>query len=227
MSTKTILVRIGGATASLVSVFAFSTPARAFTFTTFTDEASFRLEAGSLSTETFNSFTADASFNNAATVILRDFSLTGFGNVDSRNLIDAPPPINSIFSIDGTPLVLGAVASQIGFIATFNSSITAFGATFNGTSDFALSRLRVGSHVVDNLPEITQGTNGFFGFIANSSFTTLTFDISDTGFDAFGADNFLYSSVTPIPFEFSPALGVGALGGLFAAKRLIQKSRKN
>ena len=29
--------------------------------------------------------------------------------------------------------------------------------------------------------------------------------------------------VTPVPFEFSPVLGLGVLGGLFATKKLIQK----
>jgi hypothetical protein len=31
---------------------------------------------------------------------------------------------------------------------------------------------------------------------------------------------------TPVPFEFSPALGLGVLGGLFAAKKLSSKFLK-
>lgn len=232
MFMKTILLKMRGVTASLVSVLAFATPAQSLTFTTFTNETDFRSAAGSLSTETFNSFTADASFNNGVTVNLADFSLTGFGNstdFGSRNLIDVSPFAASIVNINGTPFVLGITQSGIGFNTTFNSPITAFGATFNGTSDFAPNRLRVGNDVVGNLPVIFQGGNGFFGFIANGSFATLTFDIpTGAGADAFGADNFLYSSsATPVPFEFSPALGVGALGGLLTAKRLIKKSKNN
>jgi hypothetical protein len=34
-----------------------------------------------------------------------------------------------------------------------------------------------------------------------------------------------FSSATPIPFEFSPALGLGVLGGLFALKRFVEKKK--
>jgi len=32
-----------------------------------------------------------------------------------------------------------------------------------------------------------------------------------------------FSAVTPVPFEFSPALGLGVLGGLWAAKKFLIK----
>ena len=32
-----------------------------------------------------------------------------------------------------------------------------------------------------------------------------------------------FSAVTPVPFEFSPALGLGVLGGLWAAKKFLTK----
>jgi hypothetical protein len=34
-----------------------------------------------------------------------------------------------------------------------------------------------------------------------------------------------FSSATPVPFEFSPALGLGVLGGLFALKKLVKKKK--
>jgi hypothetical protein len=34
-----------------------------------------------------------------------------------------------------------------------------------------------------------------------------------------------FSAATPVPFEFSPALGLGALGGLFALKKLVKKKK--
>jgi hypothetical protein len=34
-----------------------------------------------------------------------------------------------------------------------------------------------------------------------------------------------FSSATPVPFEFSPALGLGVLGGLFALNRFVKKKK--
>ncbi|AFY74035.1 hypothetical protein Syn7502_02009 [Synechococcus sp. PCC 7502] len=36
----------------------------------------------------------------------------------------------------------------------------------------------------------------------------------------------IYDVATAVPFEFSPALGLGVLGGLFAAKKLTKKLLK-
>jgi hypothetical protein len=228
MFIKPILFKIGGVTASLASVLTFSTPAQSLTFTTFTNEATFRLAAGSLSTETFNSFTADTPFENGVTVNLTDFSLTGFGNRSfGRNNIDVPVLRFRTLNIDGTSIVNGVTDAGTGFNTTFKSPINAFGATFNATSNAGITQLQVGGDIVGSIQFIPEGSVGFYGFIANGSFSTIAFESNNNLGDAFGADNFLYSSsVTPVPFVFSPALGVGALGGLWTAKRLIKKSNK-
>ena len=36
-----------------------------------------------------------------------------------------------------------------------------------------------------------------------------------------------FSSATPVPFEFSPALGLGVLGGLFVLKKLVKKKKSS
>ena len=212
---------MGGVTALLVSTLAFSSSAHAISFTTFTNEAAFRAAAGSLSTETFNSFSVDTSFNNGGTVNLTDFSLTGFGN-SAGNKIDVPPLDFPDLNIDGTPVIRGFTGSGLSFNTTFNSPITAFGGTFNGVSDFGITQLRVGTDTVGNIP--TSLVPIFFGFIADGNFTTVTFASANATNDGFGADNFLYGSdtATAVPFEFDPSLGLGVLGGLWAVRKVFK-----
>jgi hypothetical protein len=52
------------------------------------------------------------------------------------------------------------------------------------------------------------------GSIRINSFPLANFDLVFQG---------TFSSATPVPFEFSPALGLGVLGGLFALKKLVKK----
>ncbi len=214
---------MGGVTALLVSTLAFSSSAHAISFTTFTNEAAFRAAAGSLSTETFNSFSVDTSFNNGGTVNLTDFSLTGIGNSGAGNKIDVPPiDFAAQFNIDGTPAIRGQTNSTVGFNTTFNSPITAFGGTFNNISDLGITQLRVGTDTVGNIP--TSLVPIFFGFIADGNFTTVTFASANATNDGFGADNFLYGSdtATAVPFEFDPSLGLGVLGGLWAVRKVFK-----
>lgn len=237
--------RIGTLAIGILSSIAFSAPASALTFTIFTNEAAFTNAAGSLSTETFNSFTSDTSFRTSS-VPLTDFRLTSFGtpplNSLNRNRIDRPTLAAPSLNINGTTQIDGITSNDegFGFNVNFNSPITAFGATFNGISDLpagtpATTRLRVGADVVGSgtptpfIPFIALGSTGFYGFIASGNFTTITFEAASTNAanDIFGADNFLYTSITPVPFEFSPAVGVGVLGGFWAVKKVLQKSKKN
>jgi len=213
-----------GVIALLVSSLAVSSSAHALSFTTFVDETAFRSAAGTLSTETFNSFTVDTSFRNG-TVNLTDFSLTGIGNI-TNNIIDVPPLVFPVVNIDGTQLVLRVTCGSTGFNVTFNAPITAFGATFNSTSDDGLTRLQVGADTFGNITSITQGNTEFYGFIADGNFTTLTFNSPNAGLDGFGADNFLYTSAaTPVPFEFSPALGLDVLGTVWLGHRVLKKKK--
>ncbi len=170
----------------------------------------------------------DTSFDNGATVGLTDFSLTGFGDTGTRNIIDVPDLVNSPFNINGTNIVFGFTGgTDRGFTATFSSPINAFGATFNGVSFVAgrITRLVAGGNIVGNIPSVSDGSTGFYGFVANTSFTTLTFESANaTTTDGFGADNFLYSSAaTPVPFEFEPSAGLAVLGGMWLGQRWLKK----
>ena len=67
-------------------------------------------------------------------------------------------------------------------------------------------------------------TNGegqsFFGFVADKEFTRIKFDPTISGGDNFGMDDVVYSSV---PFEFSPSLGLFAIGGIWGISSLRKR----
>ena len=156
---------------------------------------------------------------------MTDFSLTGIGNSFARNNIDVAP-LSTTFDIDESPFVFGITRDGVGFNVTFNAPIAAFGATFNSTSDVGITRLQVGVDTVGNITTINNGAIGFYGFVADGNFTTLTFNSANNLTDGFGADNFLYTSAaTPVPFEFSPALGLGVLGSVWLGHRVLKKKK--
>lgn len=242
--TNLILPKMGGVTALAVSLLGFSAPADAVSFTTFTNEADFRAATVSLTEEDFNSFTADASFDNGATVTVpTGFSLTGFlrnpGSGSSLNFnVVVTEERTPERNINGSPYILGITKpafmsfSANGFSIEFASPISAFGATFSGVSDNdRMTRIRAvsdaGSFIVGDIPLITEESTGFFGFTADSSFNTLTFEARTTlGDDLFGFDNVIFQNATPVPFEFSPALGLGFLGAAFVIKKKFMKKGK-
>ncbi|MDX1977895.1 MAG: hypothetical protein SFT94_09490 [Pseudanabaenaceae cyanobacterium bins.68] len=195
-------------------------PVAAATFTTYNNQSAFESAGLVLKTETFNSITSDASFNNNATVNLPDFSLTGFGNFANNNVIDASPFINGGLAPNGSTFLLGYTnggSNPIGFTLTFNQPITAFGGTFSDTSTAAITRLRVGTtEVVGDLPTIPFNSTGFYGFTSSDPFTQLTFETINNNNDGFALDDLRYG--VPIPFEFSPVVGIAGLGWVVATR---------
>ena len=82
------------------------------------------------------------------------------------------------------------------------------------------------SDLVGGVPTLLDGSTEFFGFVADGSFTTVTFDSADGNNDGFATDNFVYvSSSTPVPFEVSPTLGLLTIGGIWSVSRLRKKRR--
>lgn len=100
---------------------------------------------------------------------------------------------------------------------------------FLNTRGFTPNQFRtlIAGNEISNLVNITN--NGYlnynFNFTATSGSTLLEFR---SGNDPAGnlLDDVSVTAVTPVPFEFSPALGIGVLGGLFAAKKLSSKLLK-
>ena len=210
----------------LATVLAVTAPANALNFTIFTDQPSWEAAVGgSFSSEDFNSFTVDTSFNNNSSIDVGDFTLNGTGNNSLFNKIDVPP---QSFPINGTANVNPFVSGSSSLNLTFDSPITAFGATFNSASDFgAITQLTAGSDLVGNIPSTGNNSTTFLGFIADGSFTTLTVDSANGSFDAFSMDNFVYASSASVPFEFSPTLGLLAVGGVWGVSRLRKRLAPN
>jgi hypothetical protein len=133
----------------------------------------------------------------------------------------------------------GSLAASSGFVVSSPASLSQTLATAIG-QEYQLSfflntlggtpnqfRTLIGGNEISNLVNIT--TNGYvnynFNFTATSGSTLLEFRSGNDPF-ANSLDDVSVTEVTPIPFEFSPALGLGVLGGLFAAKKLSSKLLK-
>ena len=215
-------------TLALTSLFiAAAQPLAAATFITYTDQTAFETAGLILKTETFNSFTNDASFNNNNTVNLPDFSITGFGNSPENNVIDATPFIIGGLAPNGTTFILGYTSggsNPAGFSLAFNQPITAFGGTFRDTSTAAITRIRVGiSDIVGDLPTISFSSTGFYGFTFDTPFSQVTFETTNVNNDGFALDDLKYG--VPVPFELSPMIGMATLG-LVVAIKAKSKSRQ-
>jgi len=85
--------------------------------------------------------------------------------------------------------------------------------------------LIAGGSTVGNVPLVNDNSTGFYGFVSDTSFTTLTFDSVNGLNDGFGADNFQYG--TAVPFEFSPSVGLAALGGMWLGRRWLKKAKSD
>lgn len=216
----------GGSITVLATVLGVSAPANAIVFNTFSDRASWEAAVGgSFSEEDFNSFTVDTSFD-GVNVDVGDFTLNGTSQFSGFQQIDFPPiTASGVLNIDGTTQMVAATGSSSNFSFTFDSPITAFGASFNELNS-SNTQLSADSDIVPNLPTVAGGTpgGGFFGFVADGNFTTVTFDSVTGSGDGFGMDNVVYdSSTASVPFEFSPALGLLAVGSVWGVSRLRKR----
>ncbi|MGK7894173.1 MAG: hypothetical protein AB4372_11240 [Xenococcus sp. (in: cyanobacteria)] len=217
------MTRIFGVLAILVAVRDVTAPANAFTLTSFTDRESWESSVqGSFSEETFNSYAEDLSFN-GIDQNMGNFTLNGTG---SRQKIDVPSFDVPLFSVDGTPMILGQTDSSSSFTITFDVPIISFGAYFSDITSQGITQITAESTLVVNTPqtvEIPQNTQ-FFGFIADEAFNTLIFDSANDDLDGFGMDNLVYVQMNSSPnrnlsiqsdtvysfepVEFSPALRI-------------------
>lgn len=194
---KLQLPKIFTGLAILAAVGGITTPTNAFTLTSFSDRSSWESAVeGDFSEENFNSFTVDTTFN-SVNLDVGDFTLNGVGN---RQTIDVPAFDVPAFSVDGTPMILGQTDSDSSFVIKFDLPITAFGADFDDITSQGATQLNADSNSVGTIPLNTQ----FLGFIADESFTRLTFNSSNDDFDGFGLDNFVYVHSNDIPVHSSP-----------------------
>jgi hypothetical protein len=129
----------------------------------------------------------------------------------------------------GTPAVSLNVATDTILITFTSGNVTALGGNIfasdiNGsatTGDIAVV-LSDGTNLIVSSPTVPASPGPFRGFISDTPITSLSLTGGDTPTRWATLDN-LYvgtSSVTAVPFEFSPVLGLTVLGGLWGANRL-------
>jgi hypothetical protein len=179
----------------------------------FDDRAIFNASLSDSTTETFNSFASDQSFN-GVNVDVGDFTLSA-ENVSTRNLIDVLPYIGTVGDINGTPL-LNYFLDNTSATIVFDTAITAIGFDI---SDFGnvgnVSSLTVLDVTFDQT-NIT-GSSQFFGFTSDTAFTTLTF--ASTINDGFSIDDITYGNVSRVSAPAILSLYFVAFACLFFGRR--------
>ena len=196
-------------------LIALAGQAQAATITEFTSRAAFDLAVGPTTTEDFNSFVVETPFHTIP-LDVGDFTLSMTGTpvtTSGRNRIDLPPPLFSVFDVDGTNIANVLTTSDDSFFITFDVPTTAFGADFASWNDGFL-RTDV---VVDGIDVLTPPVGGgstvrFYGFSSDTPFTTVRFRGLDN--DGYGIDNVSYLVTSAIPEPSTLALLGIAVGAL-------------
>ena len=197
-------------------------PASAQTLTAYTDRAAFGAAAGALTTQTFNAFGADTSFQNVPLVV-GDFSIVGLGSAQlNRNYIDVSPFMFPTQGTgDGTPFAALLVAAGGGSQVTisFADAITAWGADFGDLSQGNVQRTSITVGGASLIPASTNMTAvRFYGFTSDTPFTSLTFNSTGMN-DGFGIDNVSYAFAARAPAAAVPepsawAMMIGGFGAI-------------
>lgn len=162
---------------------------------TYVDRAEWDATLGAIQTETFDSFPADAYFDDGQSVDIGDFVITGFGDAtvggNVWNLVDVPPMAYG--SLNGTACVAARVADYqgqyVGFDIVFDEPIVAWGADWG--VNFGSFRVLVDGVEADRN---TQFHGGFYGVLSGVPFTTIRIDTyPDFGGATTFLDDFVYA----------------------------------
>lgn len=170
----------------------------------------------------------------------------GVRNEWNNLLKDANPPQVSAWDINGTTQLQGrtergGAGADDYFTIDFAEPIRAFGAYFNDISDgSAETQIDIGTAITgssdpiddiiisgtETVPSAGSDITSFFGFTSDEAFTRVRFtSIAANGVaDGFAVDDVVSSSV---PFEFSPSLGLFAIGSMWGVSRLRKKVSVN
>lgn len=205
---------------AIAAALVFSTmAAQAATFTQFDDRTALEAASAALSTETFNSFAADAGIA-GNTLDVGDFTIDG----TATTYLSIETDGTNGTAVNGTPFLLGFGFDNQSFDLVFDAPITAFGADLFAVNDgVERTRITIGGETF-LMPVVGGDESSFFGVTSDMAFTTITFSVLNTGLagELAGLDNVSYgqaSAVVPLP---APALlllsGLGGLG-LVARRR--------
>lgn len=202
-----------------------SLPASA-AFTVYTDEASFLATSGPISSENFDSVTADIAASSAGTTI-GDIKLSGNATIDApTNGIDINGSTNVYFNTS-----YGGWAELV-----FNQPITSFGMTMNNERlqllkiDFARigpafgEYHHIATYAAPDPYASNQSINGFMGFTSDVAFNRIVFSGTGCCSSTFAVDNVSYASslAVPVPEPLSAAL---MSSGLIAVALTRRKQR--
>ena len=217
------------AAAAAVFGFAGIVSQAAAQVTTHNNRVAWQAAAAPNGGEDFNSFVADATFQNVAVPISNGSVLGEPGsNGGETNKIDVlPAELLATYIIDNSPLLLGDVVSSQKITIAFTTPVTAWGADFKGISDGGPTVRDTRISVYDNSNNLlgsvlTSSSNSgvdlqFYGFTlgAGQSASRLELRNLTTSNDVFGLDN---SQFTLVP-EPSSALAVAAATGALLIRR--------
>lgn len=165
----------------------------------YTDEASWLADMESVTLENFDGQTDGAAFHTTPVDVgAFTMSMTGTpSTVAGRNQIDAPPPIFSHYSVDGTTIANVLTSDDDSLFLTFDAPITGFGIQLASYND---DEIRSEIHVAggSNTPEILGRFDiRFFGVVSGTPFTTVEF--RGIGNDGYGIDNAQFGAAVPEP----------------------------
>ena len=144
----------------------------------------------------------------------------------NRNKIDVPPLDLAIFNVDGTPVASFVTDGTDEGNVIFDQQITAFGADFAAIADSPNNQNTL-IEVLGNdiqIPTVSGNQVRFFGFVADTSFTQLTFKSPDSA-DGWSMDNVVTNVITDptqVP-EPSSAIGFLTIGIVTSALTLKHK----
>ncbi len=186
----TVIVALAGALCAHATVSA--------AITSYSSRAAFTSAAGSVSTQDFNSFAAQANAFEGVSFDFGDFSALNGVNASNGGDITSPGDVNGTTAIAA---YLGIGGSQ--FSMTFDHPITALGFDANNVADqrFDDFLFNNGAGDVVAVHDPIDQTR-FWGFISDTPFTTLTvrqvsFGAGGTSTDGFRVDDVTYSVPSP------------------------------
>jgi hypothetical protein len=226
-----------GGLAILLALLGANSPANALNFQTFTDRTTWlnQLTGGAPSlSENFNSYTSDVAFGNRSVTTPSSITLSGNASalgearIDRKNYVGISGQNNNFVptGIDNTTLLNSrGLDLDESITVTLPSSLSAFGFDYENY-DFNGDGLHVfiaGQDVV-SIPG-PYNTKGFIGIIADGRFNNVVFKAvtNASEVDAFNTiDNLeagTAAGATAVPFEFSPSLGLLAVGSIWGAAR--------